>query len=210
MRGLLSALFLVGFSGSSFSQPLGVCFDTVLISPDGGVVRQSFYSFGDFGFTGIVKNFEEAQRQLIDQVNEDHERFRANWEQRKKEERELARRQLNGMRIALFTEVIGLTEAEAEKFWPLYNKYSEEKAKIDNNRFLIVERIKNPTLKLSDQDIEQLTNNYVTTFKQDSDLTQEYYKRFRSILTPQKVLLLYRAENEFKAQMLRRLRSGGF
>ena len=40
------------------------------------------------------------------------------------------------MKIAYFTENLGLTSQEAEKFWPLYNKYEQDKAELRKNRMV--------------------------------------------------------------------------
>lgn len=228
MRVLFGVLVLLGVSQlDALSQdrtsvskennnsPSGVKYcviDTILTMSDGSTGRIYFRSsepaIGNF-FSTVVHEFDQAQRQIVNQYSEESDRLmqrRSQWLQLQAEKESLMRQEFRTRRIALFTEIIGLTSDEAQRFWPVYNDYTAKKDEILLNRRFLVEKIRDPYLQHSPKEAESYATEYVNSSKLESDLTQDYFKRFKSILPPNKLLLLYRAEEEFKISMLRTLR----
>lgn len=116
------------------------------------------------------------------------------------------RERINSERIAFFTEKIDLSQQEAEKFWPVYNEYSDRREKI--NRELQKQRISiaRNGINMSDEAMKESLNNYVNLQNEEHELFNEYHKKFLSILPDRKVMLLYVAEAQFKQFLLRKLR----
>jgi hypothetical protein len=109
-------------------------------------------------------------------------------------------------KISYFTSKLDLTPAEAQAFWPVYNEF--EKKRFDIHRQIHdFERMHDEEFtKLSEPEIEKLTNNYVDSFEKEAQLLKEYNKQFLKILPNKKVLMMYRTENEFRSHLIREYR----
>jgi len=110
-------------------------------------------------------------------------------------------------KIAFFTEKLQLTPDEAQKFWPVFNEYDAKKNTLLNEKRKLTENFQANATKIKDSDADNIMNKYVQLTKQEALLMEEYNKRFRQILSAQKVMKLYLAETEFKIVLLRELKA---
>lgn len=93
---------------------------------------------------------------------------------------------IQALKIAFITQKLGLTSAEAEKFWPVYNEYEGE---INN-------------LRLSNRTGDVLDNEQKLL-----DIKKKYSPRFEKILGPQKLNKFFNAEKEFRNVLIKRLKA---
>ena len=111
----------------------------------------------------------------------------------------------NAQRIAFFTERLQLTPEEAEKFWPLYNEYQDEKSKIIEKRRELTRNLLDNQGTLSDDKVEELGDEYVATVLEEAELLMTYHARFKEVLPPRKVPRVYHTETQFKNFLLRQI-----
>jgi hypothetical protein len=113
---------------------------------------------------------------------------------------------LNSYKIAFFTRRLNLTSQEAEKFWPVYNEFQDKRNAILMERQRLNRNINQNELNMSDKEIIEAGDKHVSLQMQEATLAQEYHKKFREILTPQKILRLYQAENQYKLFLLNEIK----
>ena len=113
---------------------------------------------------------------------------------------------LNAYRVAFFTNRLNLTTEEAQKFWPIYNELQRKKNAIQVERASIFRNISANELNMNDKEITEAGDRLVSLDLQEANLTSEYHKKFREILSPVKVVRLYQAENQYRIQLLNELR----
>lgn len=92
------------------------------------------------------------------------------------EQREAGR--LQAYKIAFLTKKLNLTPDEAQKFWPIYNKYEEE---------LRAARIQNRQNKASE----------IATEEKILNIRKKYSDEFSKALSTEKVNNLFKSEREF-------------
>ncbi|MFP3859281.1 MAG: hypothetical protein ACLFUW_00515 [Bacteroidales bacterium] len=117
------------------------------------------------------------------------------------------REQIQTEKIAFFTEKIGLTLQEAEKFWPVYNEYWDKKNKIDEERKKKMNAYLNNPDNFSRKEIEELVDNYVDYRMQKAELLEEYHQKFKEVLPVEKVVRVYVADYDFKAYLLNKIKN---
>ena len=100
-------------------------------------------------------------------------------------------------RIALFTENIGLTPAEAQQFWPVYNAFDKERMDLRSKRKMLEKKIEESKTGLTEAEYRKIANDYVATHVEEARLTESYNTKFLKILSAEKVCKLYRAERKF-------------
>lgn len=117
--------------------------------------------------------------------------------------------QIQTEKIAFFTEKIGLTLNEAERFWPVYNEYWNKKRKIIEERKKKMNAYLEHPESFSNQELEKLADEYVEYRLQKAKLFENYHQKFKEILPPDKVMRLYMADYDFKSYLLKKIKKQG-
>ena len=104
--------------------------------------------------------------------------------------------QVESVKIAFITQKLELSTSEAEKFWPVYNTYQQELRQVYKQRREAKSKA-NPNEKLnSELDFESRLLN----------IRKKYKEEFSEVIPPEKVLLFFQAEREFRETMIRELK----
>lgn len=114
---------------------------------------------------------------------------------------------IRALKTAFITQELSLTVEEAEKFWPVYNVYDEERMELHEKTKKLLFEAENLT-KLSEKEAEELLQKFD---KIEDDFMKNRKKSDASLLPiigAKKVLLLKRAEEQFKRRLLKQFRDG--
>jgi hypothetical protein len=117
------------------------------------------------------------------------------------------RQRVHAQKVAYFTEKLTLTPAEAERFWPLYNKYKNDRERLINE-FSQKTRVQVDSSgrhefnvsHLSDAEARKLVNDRAKLIDLDRRFHIELNRLFPD---PRRVLAFYDAEREFQRELLR-------
>ena len=109
-------------------------------------------------------------------------------------------------KIAFLTSKLELTPAEAEKFWPIYNQFEKERWEAQMSRRDLEDKVRDAEENLSEAEVIKLTRDFAQSMQKEGAMATSYNEKFLKVLPPKKVLKLYKAENEFRMNMIRRYR----
>ena len=105
------------------------------------------------------------------------------------------------MKIAHLTDALELTPEEAEKFWPVYNKWNDQKKALrQGNR---------PAKKVEDmtqEEAETFIQNTIASRRQASELDAAMQEDLKGILSATKRMKLIKAEENFHQSMVKRFK----
>ena len=113
---------------------------------------------------------------------------------------------LNNYKIAFFTKKLNLTSQEAEKFWPVYNDYQNQRNAIQIEKMKLNRNFNQNESSLSDNQLLEMGDKYVDYLVQESNLAVAFHKKLKDVLPPVKIIRYYQAENQYKVQLLNELR----
>jgi hypothetical protein len=122
-----------------------------------------------------------------------------------KEER---RDQFKAKKIGFITEKLSLTSQEAQVFWPVYNEYDAKREAIGKEKMEAGKHYKDNEATISDKEAEEIADRFINLEKQESQLSEDYYKKFKTVLPIKKVLALYEAELQFRRHILQEMKKG--
>lgn len=111
---------------------------------------------------------------------------------------------VKSLEILYISRELDLTPEEAQKFWPVYKKYSEEV-----NQLIAERRKKTKELKTkprTDQLASEALDRELGFEKRMLEIKTRYKEEFLKVLPASKVSMLYRAEREFRSMMIRQLK----
>lgn len=117
--------------------------------------------------------------------------------------------ELKAEKVAFFNKKLNLTKEEADLFWPVYDEYWVKKNQIYDNRRSAMKYCGKNLEKLSDEEITKYADMYVNFKKEESDLLVEFNDKFKKVLPPTKVFLLYQTDYEFKNYLLKQIQNSG-
>lgn len=114
-----------------------------------------------------------------------------------------AKEKIQAARIALISEKLKLTPAQAEKFWPIYHEFTEQRKEL-RKQFRQAER--NPEAGKTQAEHEKALLNLSLQLKQQNvDLEKKYSERLLHVISAQQLLTLPKAEEEFRKMLIQRL-----
>ena len=116
---------------------------------------------------------------------------------------------IEAMKVAFITSKLDLTPEEAQKFWPVYNQYTEKMQELRKKRRLDEREAKKNIDEYSDKEIEHAIDSDLAVRQKELDLQKEYSTKFKTVLPMKKVAKLYAAEEEFKMELLNKLKDKG-
>jgi len=134
-------------------------------------------------------------------------------EPQQQDDRGAVKQKIRAHKIAFFTDRLSLTPAEAEKFWPMYNAYTDAREQLMNAFFqeicckdCPIKKGENEVdaSKLSDAEALKLINDKVKLF----DLEKKLHNDLCKLFSPQRVLIYYCTEREFHRELLRQHSEG--
>ena len=109
-------------------------------------------------------------------------------------------------RIALFTDLIGLTSSEAQQFWPVYNAFDKERMNLMSQRRMLEQKLEESKTGLKAVEYQKIANDFVATHVEEARLMETYNAKYLKILSAEKVCKLYHAERKFREMLMHELR----
>ena len=113
------------------------------------------------------------------------------------------REKIQSARIALISEKLKLTPAQAEKFWPIYREFAEQRAEL-RKQFREAERTQDPNKTKADRE-QRLIRLGLELKQQNVDLEKKFSERLLNVISAQQLLTLPKAEQEFTRILMQRL-----
>jgi len=113
--------------------------------------------------------------------------------------------EIEAMKVAFITRKLDLTPDEAKTFWPVYNQFQGELDKIRESQRTQRKAARDEMDTMSDKDVEKVVDGEIAFRQSELDVLKKYNSQFKSVLPIKKVARLYRAEEDFKRELLQRI-----
>lgn len=112
---------------------------------------------------------------------------------------------IESFRIAYFTQQIGLTAEEAKHFWPVYNEMRKELDLVRKDRKQRNKMAREKSASMSDKDFVKLLDDEFLSRQKELEIERNYLEKYKAVLPIEKVVRLYKAEEGFKRELLKRI-----
>ncbi len=99
-------------------------------------------------------------------------------------------------------EIMGLTEAEAKTFWPVYDRYQDELFLLRARIMMLVKDYAEAYENMSNDTAARLLEEYMTIETLELELRRAYLAKFRKVLPEVKVVRYYQIENKIHAALV--------
>ena len=89
------------------------------------------------------------------------------------------REKIEVQKIAFITKQLDLTPEEAQKFWPVYNQFSDARKQLHEQHKKNRKNIDD----LSDSEVEQVIDNHIILDQKELDIKKKYHAEFNKVLS---------------------------
>lgn len=112
----------------------------------------------------------------------------------------LLRKDIRSQKKQLIAANVPLTDAEAQKFWPLYDQFTQELVMINNDKYALIKEYAQSYNTMTDAQADNWTQRMLKVDASVGALRQSYFQKFRSVLTARKTALYEQVER--RAQLI--------
>ena len=122
-------------------------------------------------------------------------------------QKRLSKEEFREKQKAYFVEVMKLTPAEAEKFFPLYFELQDLKKSVNDEAWKAARGKKDQTL--SEKEYKRILEGIYEARMTTDRLEKTYFEKYAKFLSYEKLFLLQRAEMGFHRELLKGMHRGG-
>lgn len=87
-----------------------------------------------------------------------------------------------------------LTAAQAEKFWPLYDAYTQETTKLSDSRYALIKDYAKNYGTMTDAQADDLLKRMTVLDKSAASLREQWVPKFRNVLTGKQTALFFQLD----------------
>jgi Zn-dependent M32 family carboxypeptidase len=98
----------------------------------------------------------------------------------------LLRKDLRAQKKQIVAANLNLTDKEAEQFWPVFEKYTDELMAINNKKYAALKEYAQSYDSLTDQQAEKLTRDALDVDQSVAQLRERYIPIFEKVISPKK------------------------
>lgn len=98
----------------------------------------------------------------------------------------LLRKDLRSQKKQIVAANLNLTDKEAEQFWPIFEKYTDELMAINNKKYAALKEYVKSYDTLTDQQAEELTRDALDVDQSVAQLRMRYIPIFEKAISPKK------------------------
>ena len=117
---------------------------------------------------------------------------------------------IKALKTAFITNSLDLSSKEAQKFWPIYNKYERtiHLVKTIKTRQLTKRALDAGGIEqLSDDEANTMLKEFIAIDYKVANAKKELHENLIGVIPPKKIIKLFRAEQDFNKELLKQLRN---
>lgn len=111
-------------------------------------------------------------------------------------DRQKEREKIQALKVGYMTEQIGLSPGESEKFWPIYNQYWKERRDLAHQTRDLFRRIEKGEVHTDDITL------FLSLKDNENATMRRWTEKFKTVLSPEKTVKVFVAEENFKRFLL--------
>ena len=116
------------------------------------------------------------------------------------------RDKIESMKVAFLTQRLNITPDEAKVFWPVYGQMNEELYQLREKRRAELREFRGENEQMTDKDYERIFDSDLVFRQAELDILKKYQPQLKKALPIKKLAKLPKAEEDFKHELLERMK----
>lgn len=116
------------------------------------------------------------------------------------------REKVEALKKEFLTKELSLTEAEAQKFWPIYDELDKKLNELRKKDRAISKELKENFETLSDADLKSKTDALFASEAAAVQLKKDYLQKYATVLGQKRATKVLHLEREFKKELMKRMK----
>lgn len=113
----------------------------------------------------------------------------------------LLRMDIRSKKKQLIAANLTLTDADATRFWPVYDQYTADLVKINNQKYALIKEYANSWGTISNEQALDLIKRVLAVDEQVAQLRTRYVSTFLGVLTGQKTATFFQLDRRIQAMI---------
>ena len=110
------------------------------------------------------------------------------------QEIDLLRKDLRSKKKQLIAANMKLSDAEAEKFWPIYDQYTADLVKINDTKYALIKQYLQTYTTMTDAETDSYMKKWTSMDESVVEVRQKYVPTFRKVLSARNTLLFFQLD----------------
>ncbi|HEY0703687.1 MAG TPA: hypothetical protein VGD60_13050 [Candidatus Acidoferrales bacterium] len=110
----------------------------------------------------------------------------------------LLRKDLRSKKKQMVTDSLKLSEADTKRFWPVYDSYTADLVRINNEKYEVIKEYRNSFGSITDEQAVDLTRRALEADEKVSALRMRYVSRFLEVLPGRKLATFFQIERRLQ------------
>lgn len=115
------------------------------------------------------------------------------------------RERIEVIKTTYLSRQMKLTPEEARLFWPVYDQYQEKIMEVEEDRMKTQQKFREGLDYLSDEEVNAMIDSYLRHSEYALNARKNMISDLQKILTPHKIAVFLRAEQQFRREMQHRV-----
>ena len=107
---------------------------------------------------------------------------------------QLMRADIRAERKKIVAANMPLTEIEATKFWPVYDRYIGETVKVNDNRFALIKEYANTRETMTDTQANSFIKRWLALDGENTQLRLKFIPEFEKVISPKKTAMFFQID----------------
>jgi hypothetical protein len=120
---------------------------------------------------------------------------------------QMMREDIRSQRKQIVAANLPLTEAEATKFWPVYDRYIAETVKINDVRYALIKEYAQNYASMTQEQASSITRRWLALDQQDAELRLKFVPEFEKVISQKKTAMFFQIDRRLATMIQLQLSS---
>lgn len=112
------------------------------------------------------------------------------------------REKIKALKVAFITQELNMTPKTAQKFWPVYNQYEQEKRELHRRENVDWDNIGT----ISEEKAEEMIKEYLAVEREEYVIKKKLFSDLGKFLTAKEIIKLHQLESDFNKKIIKEYR----
>lgn len=123
--------------------------------------------------------------------------------QNEESDRDAQRERIKALKVAYFTQEMNLSDKLAEKFWPIYNAYENDRRALHEREHIDLKNVE----CYNENEANDLLEEFLSIENEEYKIKKQLFRDLKQIISAKEIIRLHKLEDEFHKKLIKEYRA---